>query len=89
MKLIAEEIDKEIIKNYQLFPNNFIAFDLFNHSETFIQQYTTSDKEVFERYLSEESDQLQGDRDALKIHLLHIYMNPLIRKMDLGFLNVN
>jgi len=89
MKLIAEEIDKEIIKNYQLFPNNFIAFDLFNHSEAFSQQYTTSDKEVFERYLSEELDQLQGDRDALKIHLLNIYMNPLIRKMDFGFLNVN
>jgi glycerol-3-phosphate O-acyltransferase len=89
MKLIAEEIDKEIIKNYQLFPNNFIAYDLFNHSETFSQQYTTSDKEVFERYLSEELDQLQGNRDALKIHLLNIYMNPLIRKMDLGFLNIN
>jgi hypothetical protein len=89
MKLIAEEIDKEIIKNYQLFPNNFIAFDLVNHSETFIQQYTLSDKEVFERYLNEELDQLKGDRDALKIHLLHIYMNPLIRKMNFGFLNIN
>ena len=89
MKLIAEEIDKEIIKNYQLFPNNFIAFDLFNQSETFIQHYTISDKDVFENYLIEELNQLEGDRDALKLHLLHIYMNPLIRKMDLGFLNTN
>ena len=89
MKLIAEEIDKEIIKNYQLFPNNFIAFDLFNQSETFIQHYTISDKDVFENYLIEELNQLDGDRDALKLHLLHIYMNPLIRKMDLGFLNTN
>jgi hypothetical protein len=89
MKLIAEEIDKEIIKNYQLFPNNFIAYDLLNHSETFSQQYTISDREVFERYLNEELDQLQGDREALKLHLLNIYSNPLIRKMDLGFLKIN
>jgi hypothetical protein len=89
MKLIAEVIDKEIIKNYKLFPNNFIAFDLFNQSETFSQRYTISDKEVFENYLIEELNQLDGDRDALKMHLLHIYKNPLIRKMDLGFLNTN
>jgi hypothetical protein len=89
MKLIAEVIDEEIIKNYKLFPNNFIAFDLFNQSETFSQRYTISDKEVFENYLIEELNQLDGDRDALKMHLLHIYMNPLIRKMDLGFLNTN
>ncbi len=89
MKLIAEEIDKEIMKNYQLFPNNFIAYDLFNKTETFSQHYTISDKDVFENYLTEELNQLEGDRDALKLHLLHIYMNPLIRKMQLGFLKIN
>jgi hypothetical protein len=89
MKIIAEEIDKEIIKNYQLFPNNFIAYDLFNQSETFCHEYSISDKEVFERYLSDELNQLKGEPDALKLHLLNIYINPVKRKIDLGFLNIN
>lgn len=87
--LMAEAIDKQIIKNYHLFPNNYIAFDLFNQSENFSQNYTILEKQTFESYLNEELDQLQGDRESLKLHLLHIYVNPLLRKMEMGFMDVS
>jgi glycerol-3-phosphate O-acyltransferase len=87
IKFIADAIDKQIMKNYHLFPNNYIAFDLFNQSESFSQNYTIHEKQTFESYLNEELDQLQGDRESLKLHLLHIYINPLIRKMEMGFMN--
>lgn len=86
--LMAEAIDKQIIKNYHLFPNNYIAFDLFHQSESFNQNYTIVEKQTFESYLNAELDQLEGDREALKIHLLHIYVNPLLRKMEMGFVDV-
>ena len=39
-----EELDKEIVKNYRLWPTNYIALDLLNQSEEHKHHYSVQEK---------------------------------------------
>lgn len=47
LKLLAEKIDKEIYRNYRLFPNNYIAYDLYFKTTKYASQYTDAQKVSF------------------------------------------
>jgi 1-acyl-sn-glycerol-3-phosphate acyltransferase len=47
IRLLAEHIDKEVYKNYKLFPNNYIAYDLFYQSDRYGKHYTEAEKADF------------------------------------------
>jgi hypothetical protein len=47
LKLLADQIDKEIYKNYKLFPNNYIAYDLYFKTSKYSNHYQLSEKEEF------------------------------------------
>ena len=49
--VIAEHIDKEIFKNYRLYPSNYIALDMLEGNEAHAGRYTAEDKAAFEKYL--------------------------------------
>jgi hypothetical protein len=46
-KVIAQEIDSQIYKNYKLFPSHYISYDLFYDTERFYDFYNEHEKAEF------------------------------------------
>lgn len=77
MSLLAEEIDRVIILNYQLWPTNYIALDMLNGSSEHSDQYTPDEKEQFESRLTLGVD--MSNPVAVQ-NFLSMYANPVINK---------
>ncbi len=78
---VAALIDHHIHRNYQLYPCNYIAYDLLNASTGNSTFYTTEEKETFEDYLQIQLGRIElADRDMpfLREKILWMYANPLI-----------
>ena len=77
--VIAEHIDKEIFKNYRLYPSNYIALDLLEGNEAHAGRYTAEDKAVFEKYLQGQIARIDipnKDEAFLRERMLTMYANP-------------
>jgi hypothetical protein len=74
---IAGTIDRSVYKHYKLWPNNYIAHDLYYENEEYRSKYTTNQKGVFLQYMEKELQGLDGDRNELEKILLLIYANAL------------
>ncbi|MFN4123589.1 MAG: 1-acyl-sn-glycerol-3-phosphate acyltransferase [Flavobacteriales bacterium] len=81
MKEVATLIDKEIIANYKLFPNNYIAYDLIHGGERFKNEYDSVDKNYFLRHIDHKLMMTLGDEDAIRKNMLMIYAKPLMNKL--------
>jgi len=51
VQALALVLDNSIIKNYKLWPTNYIAYDILNASTEFSHLYTPDEKALFERRL--------------------------------------
>ncbi len=78
--VFVTEIDKQIYKNYKLFPNNFIAWDILNNSNRFKNEYSTLQKEKFEKYVNNTVNEIEGDKEKITNIALSIYANPVNNK---------
>ena len=81
-KAIAGAIDKEILYNYKLWNNNYIAYDILNNSSSYIEHYTPEEKEAFTAYmdggLMKIIEAENGiDLNELREIFLVIYANPV------------
>lgn len=77
--VIAEHIDKEIFKNYRLYPSNYIALDMLEGNEAHAGRYTAEDKAVFEKYLQGQIARIDipnKDEAFLRERMLTMYANP-------------
>lgn len=77
--VIAEHIDKEIFKNYRLYPSNYIALDMLEGNEAHAGRYTAEDKAVFEKYLQGQIAKIDipnKDEAFLRERMLTMYANP-------------
>lgn len=77
--VIAEHIDKEIFRNYRLYPSNYIALDMLEGNEAHAGRYTAEDKAAFEKYLQGQIariDILNKDEAFLRERMLTMYANP-------------
>ena len=79
----VKEIDNEMYKNYKLWPNNFIAFDVLNNTDKFINEYTTKEKSIFIAYLKKSISDIEGDAKEINEIALGIYANPVVNKFGL------
>ena len=80
-KVLAERMDKEIHKGYELFPCNYIALDELNGNEANNAHYTAADKQRFESYLSGQLAKItleNKDEAFLRERILTMYANPVI-----------
>ena len=78
---LAQVIDYNIHKNYNLFLGNYIAFDCFTNSNRFKEKYTKKEKETFLSYINGQVDKVfekEADSDKLQLSILEMYANPLI-----------
>jgi hypothetical protein len=85
-KALGIAMDRKIIANYKLWPNNYIAYDMLNGEGMFADKYTAEEKVAFEGYLNaimQKSDKMEVDKAELKEILLGIYANPVVGKMNL------
>ncbi len=84
LQAISQIIDNSIIKNYKLWPTNFIAFDLFHNTKQCAEYYTEDEKQLFERRMEMRID---ISDTFLKNSFLAMYANPVINKMRRNLLN--
>ncbi|MCD6557340.1 MAG: 1-acyl-sn-glycerol-3-phosphate acyltransferase [Bacteroidales bacterium] len=83
VKKLGEIIDSEIYRNYYLFPNNYIAYDLLNHSVKFQDFYSEGKKEIFLKYKEEQLNKINNHSKDAEILFLNIYANPVINIQNL------
>ncbi len=87
-KYVGCLIDQAIHRSYEIFPINYVAFDLLNHSERFRSKYSAEQKqqtiEYFEIQLNKITDIpdiTPEERDFLMEMMLVMYSNPLKNKL--------
>ena len=75
IQMIADLIDKRIYKNYRLWPSNYIAYDLLNNTDKFIEKYSDQEKRQFERRIER---RVALNNDVALKNFLAMYANPVI-----------
>ncbi len=80
LQAVAQLIDHSIVKNYKLWPTNYIAYDIINGENTFADKYTEKEKQLFERRLELKINKLQ--KDAVD-NFLAMYANPVVNQLKL------
>ena len=79
-RMIAAHIDQEIRRNYRIYPNNYVAYDLLEGNNAASSHYTPQDKAAFEQYLSDQLAKIDipnKDEAYLRERMLTMYANPL------------
>lgn len=74
---ICKLIDKQIYKNYVLYPNNYIAHDLMHQNLEYANYYTPEEKSKFEAYLQMQSQTSDVPEEKMRANLLKIYATPV------------
>ena len=84
-KALAERMDREIHRGYELYPCNYIALDELNGDNANATHYTDSDKQRFEQYLAGQMAKIQlpnKDESFLRERMLTMYANPVRNLMS-------
>lgn len=77
---IAEHIDQEIHRSYELYPINYVAADLLNGTEKYTQHYTAEEKTKCETYIESRIKLVKLptlDESFLRERLLTMYAYPV------------
>ena len=77
MRLLAEHIDKEIYRNYRLFSNNYIAYDLYFKTTKYDAQYTKEEKESFIELTHKRLQLVNEDIEDSMVLWLKMYATPV------------
>jgi glycerol-3-phosphate O-acyltransferase len=78
IQALAQVIDASIIKNYKLWPTNYIAYDILNKTKVYSHLYTADEKSLFGRRLEMRID---AENPIALQGLLHMYANPVVNKL--------
>jgi len=77
-KELAEHIDYQIVTNFKLWTNNYIAYDLLENTEKYKDKYSEKEKINFLKYKNEGLSRINGNKDELSRLFLKLYANPLL-----------
>lgn len=83
IEALAALIDAKIHKNFKLWPNNYIAYDLLHSVNKFSSQYTPEEKARFIQIMTQKMDKLEGNISMLNNIFLEIYANPVKNSLNL------
>jgi 1-acyl-sn-glycerol-3-phosphate acyltransferase len=78
IQALALEIDHEILKNYRLWPTNYIAYDMLHKVSTFKNKYTDEERSLFERRLEM---RINASNEVMVESFLNMYSNPVVNKL--------
>lgn len=81
-QLIRHAVDLRVIEGYKLFKNNYIAYDIANHSFKYSHMYEKTDLEQFVTYMEHQLDTVEPEvnREDLRRIFIDIYANPVVTK---------
>ena len=80
-------IDLSIHRGYEIFPVNYIAYDLLLNGEEFAARYTASEVDDFNRYIDRQLAKVdvpeltEDDMQYMRHMMLTMYANPLRNKL--------
>lgn len=77
LKRLADYIDKQIYTNYKLFPNNYIAYDLYYNCNKYTDQYTTEEQKIFIELTHMRLKLVNEDREEAMELWLKMYSTPV------------
>jgi hypothetical protein len=81
--LIAQEIDRQIHLNYKLNGVNYIAYDLFNASNIYLnKKYIQDEVNQFENYIAQKLLMIDGDKVKLRDYFIKMYANPVVNYLS-------
>ena len=84
-ELAAKIIDKEIHSNYEIFPCNYMAYDMFYKVSKFNDKYTSEQLESFKSYLDKQIQKIDLDYidyDFVWDKMLEMYSNTLKNHLE-------
>ena len=79
-KVLAERMDREIHRGYELYPCNYIALDELNGDQAHAAHYTDADVKRFNQYLAGQMAKItlpNKDEAFLRERMLTMYANPV------------
>ena len=81
-QLIRHAVDVRVIEGYKLWKNNYLAYDIANHTFKYSDMYTQEDVEKFVAYMEHQLDTVEKEinREDLRRIFLDIYANPVVTK---------
>ncbi len=79
LKVVAGEIDRQIYANYQLWPTNYIAYDMLNDGQQYASEYTQEEKDRFVTHMTNCAAKVDLDAVEFKTAFLSLYANPIRR----------
>ncbi len=79
---IRHAVDLRVIEGYKLWKNNYIAYDIANHSYKYSNMYTQEEAQNFVSYMERQLDTVEPEinREDLRRIFLDIYANPVVTK---------
>ncbi len=77
LKQLADYIDAHIYNNYRLYPNNFIAYDLYYNCSKYIDQYTIDEQKSFIELTHQRLKLVNEDREEAMELWLKMYATPV------------
>ena len=82
---IRHAVDMRVIEGYKLWKTNYIAYDLVNGGNRFVDKYTPEDVDAFLAYTEHQMKKVERklDKDTLRDIFWHIYSNPVESKLRL------
>ena len=83
IEALANIIDEKIHKNFKLWPNNYIAYDLLHSVNKFSEHYSLEEKQHFIQVMTQKIDKLEGNTSMLNNIYLEIYANPVKNSLKL------
>ena len=83
-----EAIDREIHIGYEIYPINYIAYDLLEGNKKYIEKYDMSEVEKVDNYFKAQAERIDveditdDEKHFIKRMFLRMYANPLINKIE-------
>ncbi len=81
IQALAGKIDDAILRNYRLWPTNFIAYDIVNKTDKYSGRYSDEEKGIFERRMML---RINEDNPIELAAFLAMYANPVVNKEKYG-----
>lgn len=81
---LSRQIDRQIHQNYQLWPSNYVAFDILQKTTQYQSFYSQEDKAYFKSYMEKKLNAVGQNNDQGQKLFLEMYANPVINKQEAG-----